>query len=192
MSQFLYLDQIQLELQQQQNALLSQEGERSRGHRLDTKDRTSTFPNLGFSFRHEERKPGTNVLCCKADNGKGKENVHYAQDILIPPSTKFAAFQFGKGDNSCWKAEQLIVSTVQTSSWRKHNGKAGEKWIRAWNISMTLLKNIMILHSVERIKSGVTGLWKFFFPQINSERGVTWQRQREALASIVFLICSIP
>lgn len=101
MSQFLYLDQIQLELQQQQNALLSQEGERSRGHRLDTKDRTSTFPNLGFSFRHEERKPGTNVLCCKADNGKGKENVHYAQDILIPPSTKFAAFQFGKGDNSC-------------------------------------------------------------------------------------------
>lgn len=73
-----------------------QEGERNRGHRLDTKDRNSTFPNLRLSLRHKERKPVTNVLCCEVDNGKGKENVHYAQDIIILSSTKFAVFQFLK------------------------------------------------------------------------------------------------
>lgn len=80
-----------------------QEGERNRGHRLDTKDRTGTFPNPRLSLRHEgKKKTVTNVLCCQADNGKGKENVHYAQDMIILHSTKFAVFQLGKkGDNSC-------------------------------------------------------------------------------------------
>jgi len=70
-----------------------QEGERNRGHRLDTKDRSSTFYNLRFSLSQKGRKPVTNVPCCGVDNGKGKENVHYAQDIIIPYSTKFAQFQ---------------------------------------------------------------------------------------------------
>lgn len=73
-----------------------QEGERNRGHRLDTKDRNSTFQNLRFSLSQKERELVTNVVCCGVDNGKGKENVHYAQDIIILYSTKFGLFQLKK------------------------------------------------------------------------------------------------
>lgn len=73
-----------------------QEGERNRGHRLDTKDRNRIFQKLRFSLSQKERKPVTNVLCCEVDKGEGKENVHYAQDIIILYSTKFALFQSKK------------------------------------------------------------------------------------------------
>lgn len=109
MSQFLYLDQIQQELQQQQNALLSPRGERNRGHTSDAKDRTGTFPNPRLSLRHEERKPVTNVLCCQADDGKGKENVHHAQDIVILYSTKFCSVPVGKKETI--PAERLSAAS---------------------------------------------------------------------------------
>lgn len=73
-----------------------QERERNRGHRLDTKDRGSTFQQLRVSLSQKKRKPVTNVLCCGVDNRKGKENVHYAQDIIILYSTKFELKRKGK------------------------------------------------------------------------------------------------
>lgn len=90
------LDPTWLELQQQQNAALSPRGERNRGHRLDTKDRNSALKKKKrerFSLSQKERKLVTNVLCCKVDNGKCKENIHYVQDITILYSTKCALFQ---------------------------------------------------------------------------------------------------
>lgn len=73
-------------------------GERNRGHRLDTKDRNSALKKKKerFSLSQKERKLVTNVLCCKVDNGKCKENIHYVQDITILYSTKCALFQWNK------------------------------------------------------------------------------------------------